>query len=100
MSFSTTLRGICAQAGAPGRLGDRLGTRQHAGLVEERANGVGLRREHYGTHSRCGGPGPPGSTSRRNLLSALERRGVFDDLAVIFTSDHGDCLNHHRHGQK
>ena len=35
-----------------------------------------------------------------NLLAALERRGVLDDTVVIFTSDHGDCLNDHGHSQK
>uniref|UniRef100_UPI002611660D sulfatase family protein n=1 Tax=uncultured Jannaschia sp. TaxID=293347 RepID=UPI002611660D len=35
-----------------------------------------------------------------NILSALEARGVLDDTIVIFTSDHGDCLNDHGHIQK
>jgi len=35
-----------------------------------------------------------------DLLAALERRGVLDDTLVIFTSDHGDCLNDHGHSQK
>jgi arylsulfatase A-like enzyme len=34
------------------------------------------------------------------LIEALERRGVLDDTIVIFTSDHGDCLNDHGHSQK
>jgi arylsulfatase len=34
------------------------------------------------------------------LVDALERRGVLDDTVVIFTSDHGDCLNDHGHIQK
>ncbi|WP_152353797.1 sulfatase family protein [Brachybacterium subflavum] len=34
------------------------------------------------------------------LLDALERRGVLEDTVVIFTSDHGDCLNDHGHIQK
>ena len=34
------------------------------------------------------------------LIEALERRGVLDDTVIIFTSDHGDCLNDHGHSQK
>ncbi|NLS17696.1 sulfatase-like hydrolase/transferase [Rhizobium sp. P40RR-XXII] len=34
------------------------------------------------------------------LMEALERRGVLDDTIIIFTSDHGDCLNDHGHSQK
>ena len=30
---------------------DHISTRQYARLVEEWVNGVGLRREDYGTHS-------------------------------------------------
>ena len=33
-------------------------------------------------------------------MEALERRGVLDDTVIIFTSDHGDCLNDHGHSQK
>ncbi|MGV0819505.1 sulfatase family protein [Martelella sp. AMO21009] len=35
-----------------------------------------------------------------NILAALERRGVLDETIVIFTSDHGDCLNDHGLSQK
>ncbi|MGB7180568.1 MAG: sulfatase-like hydrolase/transferase, partial [Burkholderiaceae bacterium] len=34
------------------------------------------------------------------LIDALDRRGVLDDTVIIFTSDHGDCLNDHGHSQK
>ncbi|WP_165359719.1 sulfatase family protein [Lichenibacterium minor] len=34
------------------------------------------------------------------LIAALDRRGVLQDTIVIFTSDHGDCLNDHGHSQK
>ena len=34
------------------------------------------------------------------LIEALERRGVLEDTIIIFTSDHGDCLNDHGHSQK
>ena len=34
------------------------------------------------------------------IMDALERRGVLDNTAVIFTSDHGDCLTDHGHSQK
>jgi len=34
------------------------------------------------------------------LMEALDRRGVLDDTVIIFTSDHGDCLNDHGHSQK
>ena len=34
------------------------------------------------------------------LLEALEARSLADDTVVIFTSDHGDCLNDHGHSQK
>ncbi len=36
----------------------------------------------------------------KNILEALERRGVLDETVVIFTSDHGDCLGDHGHSQK
>jgi arylsulfatase A-like enzyme len=35
-----------------------------------------------------------------NLITALGRRGALDDTVVIFTTDHGDCLNDHGHSQK
>lgn len=35
-----------------------------------------------------------------HIMQALERRGVLDDTVIIFTSDHGDCLNDHGHSQK
>lgn len=34
------------------------------------------------------------------LIEALEKRGVLEDTVIIFTSDHGDCLNDHGHSQK
>jgi len=34
------------------------------------------------------------------ILEALERRGVLENTILIFTSDHGDCLNDHGHSQK
>ncbi len=34
------------------------------------------------------------------IVDALDRRGVLDDTVIIFTSDHGDCLNDHGHSQK
>jgi arylsulfatase len=34
------------------------------------------------------------------LIEALEQRGVLEDTVIIFTSDHGDCLNDHGHSQK
>lgn len=34
------------------------------------------------------------------IVDALETRGVLDNTVVIFTSDHGDCLNDHGHSQK
>lgn len=34
------------------------------------------------------------------IISALERRGVLEDTVIIFTSDHGDCLNDHGLSQK
>lgn len=34
------------------------------------------------------------------ILDALEKRGVLDNTIIIFTSDHGDCLNDHGHSQK
>jgi arylsulfatase A-like enzyme len=35
-----------------------------------------------------------------NLISALDARGALHDSVVIFTTDHGDCLNDHGHSQK
>jgi arylsulfatase A-like enzyme len=34
------------------------------------------------------------------VVDALERRGVLEETVIIFTSDHGDCLNDHGHIQK
>ncbi len=34
------------------------------------------------------------------VVDALERRGVLDETVIVFTSDHGDCLNDHGHIQK
>jgi len=34
------------------------------------------------------------------LIETLDRRGVLDNTIIIFTSDHGDCLNDHGHSQK
>lgn len=34
------------------------------------------------------------------IVAALEERGVLDNTLIIFTSDHGDCLNDHGHSQK
>ena len=34
------------------------------------------------------------------IVAALDSRGVLDDTIIIFTSDHGDCLNDHGHSQK
>ncbi|MEP3639025.1 MAG: sulfatase-like hydrolase/transferase [Paracoccaceae bacterium] len=34
------------------------------------------------------------------IVQALEDRGVLENTLIIFTSDHGDCLNDHGHSQK
>ncbi|MGV0817202.1 sulfatase family protein [Martelella sp. AMO21009] len=34
------------------------------------------------------------------IRAALDERGVADNTIIIFTSDHGDCLNDHGHSQK
>lgn len=34
------------------------------------------------------------------IIRGLEQRGVLDNTIIIFTSDHGDCLNDHGHIQK
>lgn len=35
-----------------------------------------------------------------HIIDSLERRGVLDDTIIVFTSDHGDCINDHGHSQK
>ena len=35
-----------------------------------------------------------------HVVDALEKRGVLDNTIIIFTTDHGDCLNDHGHSQK
>lgn len=35
-----------------------------------------------------------------HLIEALRRRGVLGDTVIVFTSDHGDCLNDHGLSQK
>ncbi len=35
-----------------------------------------------------------------HVIDALEKRGVLEETIIIFTSDHGDCLNDHGHSQK
>lgn len=34
------------------------------------------------------------------IIAALTQRGVIDNTIIVFTSDHGDCLNDHGHSQK
>lgn len=34
------------------------------------------------------------------IIDSLEKRGVLDNTIIIFTTDHGDCLNDHGHSQK
>lgn len=34
------------------------------------------------------------------ILRALEERGVLEETVIVFSSDHGDCLNDHGHIQK
>ncbi|MCF6329404.1 MAG: sulfatase-like hydrolase/transferase, partial [Henriciella sp.] len=34
------------------------------------------------------------------ILDALEQRGVLDNTVIVFSSDHGDCLNDHGFSQK
>lgn len=35
-----------------------------------------------------------------SIIDSLEKRNVLDNTVIIFTTDHGDCLNDHGHSQK
>ena len=53
-----------------------------------------LQRQHYFANVTMI------DTQVGKVMEALARRGVLDDTVIVFTSDHGDCLNDHGHSQK
>ncbi len=53
-----------------------------------------LQRAHY--YANCSMI----DTQVGKIIDALKERGVLDNTVLIFTSDHGDCLNDHGHSQK
>ena len=53
-----------------------------------------MQREHY--YANCSMI----DTQVGKIIDALEERGVMENTLLIFTSDHGDCLNDHGHSQK
>ena len=63
-------------------------------LPDPTAEQMRLQRAHYYANVSMI------DTQVGNILDALERRGVLEDTIIIFTSDHGDCLNDHGHSQK
>ena len=63
-------------------------------LPDPTAEQMRLQRAHYYANVSMI------DTQVGNILAALERRGVLDDTIIVFTSDHGDCLNDHGHSQK
>ena len=63
-------------------------------LPDPTAEQMRLQRAHYYANVSMI------DTQVGNILAALERRGVLEDTIIVFTSDHGDCLNDHGHSQK
>lgn len=63
-------------------------------LENPSAEQLNLQRAHY--YANC----TMIDTQVGKIIDALQQRGVLDNTLVIFTSDHGDCLNDHGHSQK
>ena len=63
-------------------------------LADPSAEQLRLQRAHY--YANC----TMIDDQVGKIIAALERRGVLDDTIIIFSSDHGDCLNDHGHSQK
>lgn len=55
-----------------------------------------LRRQRAHYYANCSMI----DTQVGKIVDSLRDRGVLDNTLIIFTSDHGDCLNDHGHSQK
>lgn len=63
-------------------------------LAEPSEEQMHLQRAHYFANVSMI------DTQVGKIVDALARRGALDNTIIIYTTDHGDCLNDHGHSQK